>query len=109
VLTSDELAGSLRRLRPTAMLAKDRFRSLQRRALVEPRRRIEHKKQGKKVEYVHVRALRHGWWPLLFVFLVVKGVTCESAPPAGTASATAVASFTRQPMGPCATVLCVLC
>lgn len=35
-------------------LAACRFKSLQKRALVEPRRRIEHKKQGKKVEYVHV-------------------------------------------------------
>ncbi|KAL4434252.1 hypothetical protein ABPG75_000693 [Micractinium tetrahymenae] len=53
VLTSDELQGSLRRLKPTAMLAKDRFKSLQKRALIEPRRKIEHKKQGKKVEYIH--------------------------------------------------------
>ncbi|KAI7842991.1 hypothetical protein COHA_003396 [Chlorella ohadii] len=53
VLTSDELAGSLRRLKPTAMLAKDRFKSLQKRALIEPRRKIEQKKQGKRVEYVH--------------------------------------------------------
>ncbi|EFN57859.1 hypothetical protein CHLNCDRAFT_15195, partial [Chlorella variabilis] len=47
VLTSDELAGSLRRLKPTTMLAKDRFKSLQKRALIEPRRKIEQKKQGK--------------------------------------------------------------
>ncbi|PSC76643.1 Nop53 (60S ribosomal biogenesis) [Micractinium conductrix] len=52
VLTSDELQGSLRRLKPTTMLAKDRFKSLQKRALIEPRRKIEQKKQGKKVEYI---------------------------------------------------------
>ena len=31
-----------------------RFKSLQQRALIEPRRKIEQKKQGKKVEYIHV-------------------------------------------------------
>lgn len=31
-----------------------RFKSLQKRALIEPRRKIEQKKQGKRVEYVHV-------------------------------------------------------
>lgn len=31
-----------------------RFKSLQKRALIEPRRKIEQKKQGKKVEYIHV-------------------------------------------------------
>lgn len=30
------------------------FKSLQKRALIEPRRKIEQKKQGKRVEYVHV-------------------------------------------------------
>ncbi|KAL4860137.1 Ribosome biogenesis protein NOP53 [Chlorella vulgaris] len=53
VLTTEEVGGSLRRLKPTTMLAKDRYKSLQKRALIEPRRKIEQKKQGKKVEYVH--------------------------------------------------------
>lgn len=61
VLTSDELAGSLRRLKPTTMLAKDRFKSLQKRALIEPRRKIEQKKQGKKVEYIQVGARPAPW------------------------------------------------
>jgi len=34
-----------------------RFKSLQKRALIEPRRKIEQKKQGKRVEYVHVSDL----------------------------------------------------
>lgn len=53
VLTTEEVGGSLRRLKPTTMLAKDRYKSLQKRALIEPRRKIEQKKQGKKVEYIH--------------------------------------------------------
>jgi hypothetical protein len=35
-----------------------RFKSLQKRALIEPRRKIEQKKQGKKIEYVQVGAQR---------------------------------------------------
>ena len=49
VLTSSEVSGSLRRLRPTAVLAKDRFKSLQKRGAIEPRKRVAQKKTGKKV------------------------------------------------------------
>jgi len=55
VLTTEELEeskGSLRQLKPTAMLAKERFKSLQRRGLIEPRRKVG-KSRGKKIEYVH--------------------------------------------------------
>ncbi|PNH06989.1 hypothetical protein TSOC_006602 [Tetrabaena socialis] len=38
VLTSDEATGSLRQVLPCAMLAADRFKSLQQRGLVEPRK-----------------------------------------------------------------------
>ena len=37
VLLSEEVDGSLRRIKGTAMLAKHRFASLQRRGLIEPR------------------------------------------------------------------------
>lgn len=55
VLTTEEIEatkGSLRQLKPTAVLAKDRFKSLQRRGLIEPRRKVQQKK-GKKVVFVH--------------------------------------------------------
>ena len=55
VLTTEELleaSGSLRRIRPTAMLAKERFKSLQRRGVIEVRRKAIGK-IGKKVTYIH--------------------------------------------------------
>eukprot|EP00887_Chlorella_sp_A99_P000644 scaffold5.g644.t1 len=52
VLTTSEVSGSLRRLKPTAMLAKDRFKSLQKRGAIEPRKRITQAKAGKKVEFM---------------------------------------------------------
>ncbi|GAB4816704.1 hypothetical protein N2152v2_003750 [Parachlorella kessleri] len=50
VLTTDEVSGSLRLLKPTVMLAKDRFKSLQKRGMIEPRRKVA-KKAGRKVLY----------------------------------------------------------
>lgn len=55
VLTTEEIeetGGSLRTLKPTAVLVKDRFKSLQRRGVIEPRRRVM-KKAGKRIEYIH--------------------------------------------------------
>lgn len=55
VMTTEELEdtkGSLRKLKPTAVLAKERFKSLQRRGVIEPRRKAN-KSGKKKVEYVH--------------------------------------------------------
>eukprot|EP00878_Enallax_costatus_P037580 GHUV01042459.1.p1 GENE.GHUV01042459.1~~GHUV01042459.1.p1 ORF type:complete len:228 (+),score=56.19 GHUV01042459.1:240-923(+) len=51
VLTSDELTGSLRQLKPCFLVTADRFKALQKRGLIEPRKPAN-KKQGKKVEYV---------------------------------------------------------
>merc|ERR1711881_99170 len=50
VLTSDELSGTLRELRPDGNLLKDSFRSLQRRNIIEPRNRVlPHTKYKRKV------------------------------------------------------------
>ncbi|EFJ47243.1 hypothetical protein VOLCADRAFT_121000 [Volvox carteri f. nagariensis] len=51
VLTSDEKTGSLRRVVPCAMLAADRFKSLQQRGLLEPRRPQPFKERRRKVTY----------------------------------------------------------
>ena len=54
VLTTEELeeaSGSLRKLKPSAMLAKERFKSLQRRGIIEPRRKVT-KRGKKKVEVI---------------------------------------------------------
>lgn len=54
VLTTEELGetqGSLRLLKPTVMLAKDRFKSLQRRGMIEPRNKVS-KKVGRKIKYI---------------------------------------------------------
>lgn len=48
VLLSEELHGSLRGLKPSAMLARDRFKSLQRRGLLEPRTR-GNRTRGKRI------------------------------------------------------------
>ena len=48
VLLSEELNGSLRSLKATSMLARDRFKSLQKRGLLEPRTRVR-KHVGKRI------------------------------------------------------------
>jgi nucleolar protein 53 len=55
VMTTEELTesgGSLRKLKPTATLAMERFKSLERRGIIEPRRKAV-KKGKKKIEFVH--------------------------------------------------------
>uniref|UniRef100_A0A3Q3KJ64 Ribosome biogenesis protein NOP53 n=1 Tax=Monopterus albus TaxID=43700 RepID=A0A3Q3KJ64_MONAL len=57
VQLSDELAGTLRRLKPEGSVAKDRFKSLQKRNLIEPRERAKFKRRY-KLKYVEKRAFR---------------------------------------------------
>lgn len=57
VQLSDELAGSLRQLKPEGSILKDRFKSLQKRNLIEPRERAKFKRRH-KVKYVEKRAFR---------------------------------------------------
>ncbi|XP_010739547.2 ribosome biogenesis protein NOP53 [Larimichthys crocea] len=57
VQLSDELAGSLRRLKPEGSVLKDRFKSLQKRNLIEPRERAKFKRRL-KLKYVEKRAFR---------------------------------------------------
>ena len=55
VLTTEELeegGGSLRRLKSTPVLAKERFKSLQRRGMIEPRVKAAKKGGKKRVEYI---------------------------------------------------------
>jgi len=55
VMTTEELTetgGSLRKLKPTATLAMERFKSLERRGIIEPRRKAV-KKGKKKIEFIH--------------------------------------------------------
>ncbi|KAF3693071.1 Ribosome biogenesis protein NOP53 [Channa argus] len=54
---SDELAGSLRQLKPEGSVLKDRFKSLQKRNLIEPRERAKFKRRH-KLKYVEKRAFR---------------------------------------------------
>jgi nucleolar protein 53 len=51
VLTSDEVTGSLRQLSPCFLVTKDRFLSLQKRGVIEPRKPAVAKK-ARRVEYV---------------------------------------------------------
>ena len=51
VLLSEEVTGSLRKLRPTATLTRDRFKSLQRRGIIEPRVAVKGKKKPRRVSY----------------------------------------------------------
>lgn len=51
VLLSEEVSGSLRKLRPTATLTRDRFKSLQRQGIIEPRVAAKGRKQSKRVSY----------------------------------------------------------
>ncbi|XP_060731664.1 ribosome biogenesis protein NOP53 [Tachysurus vachellii] len=57
VQLSDELAGSLRTLKPEGSVLKDRFKSLQKRNLIEPRERAKFRRKH-KVKYVEKRAFR---------------------------------------------------
>ena len=53
VLLSEEVTGSLRKLRPTATLTRDRFKSLQKRGIIEPRVAVKGKKKPRRVSYTH--------------------------------------------------------
>ncbi|XP_043974750.1 ribosome biogenesis protein NOP53 [Gambusia affinis] len=57
VQLSDELAGSLRQLKPEGSILKDRFKSFQKRNLIEPRERAKFKRKL-KVKYVEKRAFK---------------------------------------------------
>ncbi|XP_068562674.1 LOW QUALITY PROTEIN: ribosome biogenesis protein NOP53 [Cebidichthys violaceus] len=57
VQLSDELAASLRQLKPEGSVLKDRFKSLQKRNLIEPRERAKFKRRL-KLKYVEKRAFR---------------------------------------------------
>ncbi|XP_075462988.1 ribosome biogenesis protein NOP53 isoform X1 [Ascaphus truei] len=57
VQLSEELAGSLRKLKPEGSILKDRFKSLQKRNLIEPRERAKFKRKL-KVKYLEKRAFR---------------------------------------------------
>jgi len=51
VLLSEEIDGSLRRVKGTPLLAKDRFKSLQKQGLIEPRVRIQRSDRKKRATY----------------------------------------------------------
>ncbi|XP_028856886.1 ribosome biogenesis protein NOP53 [Denticeps clupeoides] len=57
VQLSDELPGSLRRLKPEGSVLKDRFKSFQKRNMIEPRERAKFKRRH-KLKYVEKRAFR---------------------------------------------------
>ncbi|XP_053577610.1 ribosome biogenesis protein NOP53 [Bombina bombina] len=57
VQLSEEIPGSLRRLKPEGSIAKDRFKSFQKRNLIEPRERAKFKRRL-KVKYLEKRAFR---------------------------------------------------
>ncbi|XP_018598262.2 ribosome biogenesis protein NOP53 [Scleropages formosus] len=57
VQLSDELSGSLRTLKPEGSILKDRFKSLQKRNLIEPRERAKFKRKY-KLKYVEKRAFK---------------------------------------------------
>lgn len=57
VQLSDELAGSLRRLKPEGSVLMDRFRSFQKRNMIEPRERAKFKRKY-KLKYVEKRAFK---------------------------------------------------
>ena len=55
VMTTDELqetGGSLRKLKPTPVLAKERYKSLQKRGIIEPRVKVN-KRRGKRKVVIH--------------------------------------------------------
>ncbi|KDD75752.1 Nop53 60S ribosomal biogenesis protein [Helicosporidium sp. ATCC 50920] len=53
VLTSDELSGSLRCIKPTTMLIRDRYKSVQRRGMLEPPEAEKKKIRLKTKTYIH--------------------------------------------------------
>lgn len=53
VLLSEEVTGSLRKLPATATLTRDRFKSLQKQGIIEPRAAVKNKRVGKRVSYTH--------------------------------------------------------
>ncbi|XP_021443317.2 ribosome biogenesis protein NOP53 [Oncorhynchus mykiss] len=57
VQLSDEIPGSLRTLKPEGSVLKDRFKSMQKRNMIEPRERAKFKRRH-KVKYVEKRAFR---------------------------------------------------
>ncbi|CAJ1066179.1 ribosome biogenesis protein NOP53 isoform X2 [Xyrichtys novacula] len=57
VKLSDEMVGSLRQLKPEGSVLKDRFKSLQKRNLIEPRERAKFKRRH-KLKYTEKRAFR---------------------------------------------------
>nr|XP_055051588.1 ribosome biogenesis protein NOP53 isoform X1 [Misgurnus anguillicaudatus] len=57
VQLSDELASSLRSLKPEGSILKDRFKSLQKRNLIEPRERVKFNRRL-KVKYTEKRAFK---------------------------------------------------
>ncbi|XP_061073488.1 ribosome biogenesis protein NOP53 isoform X2 [Conger conger] len=57
VQLSDEIPGSLRLLRPEGSILKDRFKSLQKRNMIEPRERAKFKRRH-KLKYVEKRAFK---------------------------------------------------
>ncbi|KAL7851464.1 hypothetical protein AOLI_G00218200 [Acnodon oligacanthus] len=57
VQLSDEIPGSLRSLKPEGSILKDRFKSLQKRNLIEPRERAKFRRKH-KLKYVEKRAFR---------------------------------------------------
>ncbi|KAL4647405.1 glioma tumor suppressor candidate region gene 2 protein isoform X1 [Arapaima gigas] len=57
VQLSDELSGSLRSMKPEGSILKDRFTSLQKRNLIEPRERAKFKRKY-KLKYVEKRAFK---------------------------------------------------
>lgn len=54
---SDEIPGSLRKLKPEGSILKDRFKSMQKRNLIEPRERAKFKRRL-KVKYTEKRAFK---------------------------------------------------
>ncbi|XP_055752145.1 ribosome biogenesis protein NOP53-like [Salvelinus fontinalis] len=54
---SDEIPGSLRTLKPEGSVLKDRFKSMQKRNMIEPRERAKFKRRH-KVKYVEKRAFK---------------------------------------------------
>lgn len=52
MLLTDEIDGSLRRLKGTPVLSMERFKSLQKRGVIEPRGQLQAQRPRKKVTYV---------------------------------------------------------
>ena len=53
VLLTSDISGSLRKLKPAAMLARERFNSLQKRGIVEPRQPVAKQQKRKRIEFMH--------------------------------------------------------